>query len=158
MQPEKMNKITDKSDARMLFFDTSALIKRYISEPGTRKVNELFESAKGIIISSFTKIETHSTLRRLFNVKVLSGEDYKRLEANVLHDFKKFTILSFNHEIEEKAIELIGKYQLKTLDSIRLASCLSCRAEIRSFIVSDGKLRLAAEAEGLEVIDPTVTG
>lgn len=153
-----MDKVTDKRDARMLFFDTSALIKRYIAEPGTRKVNELFETAKGIIISSLTKIETHSTLRRLFNIKVLSGEQFKKLEANVIHDFKNFTILSFNPEIEEKAIELIGKYQLKTLDSIRLASCLSCRSEIRSFIVSDGKLKFAAEAEGLEVIDPTVTG
>jgi hypothetical protein len=158
MQFEKMDKIKDKSDARMLFFDTSALIKRYVFEPGTRNVNELFESAKGIMISSLTKIETHSTLRRLFNVKILSGEDYKRLEANFMHDFKNFTILSFNPGIEEKAIELIAKYQLKTLDSIRLASCLSCRSEVRSFIVSDGRLGLAAEAEGLEVIDPTVTG
>jgi predicted nucleic acid-binding protein len=28
----------------ILFFDTSALIKRYISEPESKKVDELFES------------------------------------------------------------------------------------------------------------------
>jgi hypothetical protein len=36
-----------------------------------------------------------------------------------------------------------------------LASCLYRKADIRDFIVSDVKLKNAAEAENIEVIDPT---
>jgi len=50
---------------------------------------------------------------------------------------------------------LIEKYQLKTLDSIQLASCLYRKADISEFVVSDVKLKTAAEGENIEVIDPT---
>jgi hypothetical protein len=40
------------------------------------------------------------------------------------------------------------------LDSIQLASCLSRKADIRGFIVSDVKLKNAAATEDIEVIDP----
>jgi len=49
----------------ILFFDTSALIKRYISETGSNKVDELFEISENIIVSPVTKIEVYSSLKRL---------------------------------------------------------------------------------------------
>jgi hypothetical protein len=41
------------------------------------------------------------------------------------------------------------------IDSIQLASCLSRKADIRDFVVSDVKLKTAAGVENIEVIDPT---
>ncbi len=66
-----------------------------------------------------------------------------------------FTVLSLNKDIEEKAIKLIEKHQLKSLDSIQLASYFYRRTDVRSFIASDAKLKRAAEAESVDVIDPT---
>jgi predicted nucleic acid-binding protein len=64
-------------------------------------------------------------------------------------------VLSFNQEIESQSIYLIQKHQLKTLDSIQLASCLSQKDFVDSFIVSDKRLKQAAENEKLNLIDPT---
>jgi len=50
---------------------------------------------------------------------------------------------------------LIEEYQLKTLDSIQLASCLARKSVITNFVVSDVKLKNAAKVEGLDIIDPT---
>jgi predicted nucleic acid-binding protein len=139
----------------ILFFDTSALIKRYISEAGSNKVDELFEIAENIIVSPVTKIETHSTIKRLLTTNLISEEDYKTVKSNLDTDFKYFTVVSLNEKIEKEAIKLIEKYQLKTLDSIQLASVIYRKIDISGFIVSDVKLKNAAEAENIEVIDPT---
>jgi predicted nucleic acid-binding protein len=138
-----------------LFFDTSALIKRYISENGSPKVDELFEAADTIIISPITKLEAYSTIKRLLKTGVISEEDYIKLKENIGLDFKHFDVLTLNKKLEEKAVKLIDKYQLKTLDSIQLASCLSRKEGIMSFVVCDEKLKNAAKLEALEVLDPT---
>jgi predicted nucleic acid-binding protein len=139
----------------IFFFDTSALIKRYISEPGSNKVDELCEIAENIVVSPVTKIEVHSTLKRLLATNLISEDDYETVKNNIDYDFKYFTVLSFNEEIEKEAIKLIEKHQLKTLDSIQLASCLYRKADIKDFVVSDVKLKTAAGIENIDVIDPT---
>jgi predicted nucleic acid-binding protein len=138
----------------ILFFDTSALIKRYITETGSKKVDELLDAAESIVISPVTKIETFSTINRLLMEKVISEKNYELLKSNIDYDFKDFEALSLSKKLQERAIELVEKHRLKTLDSIQLAACLH-RRKIWSFIVSDLKLKRAAQAEGLEVIDPT---
>lgn len=137
------------------FFDTSALIKRYIIEAGSEKADFLFSEAERIIISPVTKIEAFSTLKRLEIEKAITKEDHKKLKEEINLDFDFFTILSLNQDMENKCVELIDKYQLKTLDSIQLASCLIRKDEVTNFIVADSKLKSAALSEKLDVIDPT---
>ncbi len=139
----------------IFFFDTSALIKRYIVENGSEKVDNLFKTASQIIISPVTKIETCSTINRLKVENAISKEDYSRLNKEIQYDFRYFKVLSFNQEIESQSIYLIEKHQLKTLDSIQLASCLSQRDFIDDFIVSDKRLKQAAKNERIDFIDPT---
>ncbi len=47
------------------FFDTSALVKRYVQETGSDLVDKAFEEANQIIVSAITRIETLSAFRRL---------------------------------------------------------------------------------------------
>lgn len=51
----------------ILFFDTSALVKRYYEEPGTPKVDRLIEGEDTVAISSLSIIETVSAFRRKYN-------------------------------------------------------------------------------------------
>ena len=139
----------------ILFFDTSALIKRYIEEAGSQNVDKLFNISSQIIVSPVTKIEVYSSLKRLLVTNLISDEDYETVKNNIDYDFRYFTVVSLNEKVEKEAIKLIERHQLKALDSIQLASCLYRKADIRDFIVSDMKLKNAAEAENIEVIDPT---
>ncbi len=140
----------------ILFFDTSALIKRYIAETGSGRVDELFQQTTEIVISPVTKIELHSTIKRLVKTNALSKSDYQQLKKDIANDINDFINLSFNSEIEDIAFSLIERHQLKTLDSIQLASCLYSRADIDGFVVSDAKLKKASQNEGLIVIDPLI--
>lgn len=139
-----------------IFMDTSVLIKRYFSEAGSRKVDELFESASQIVVSPVTGIESRSILRRLLAEKKITQAEYKKLNDELTFDFDYFTVISFDNAIELMAKKLVDKYQLKTLDAIQLAAALSKKIHVSYFIASDKKLLNAAKKENLHIINPTV--
>ena len=58
-----------------LFFDTSALVKRYYEEEGSETVDELVEAdGNEVVITSLSVVETASALRRKQNRGELSSE------------------------------------------------------------------------------------
>jgi len=136
------------------FFDNSALIKRYVQEKGSNIVDNLMESADEIFISATTRIESISAGRRLLEERSLSKSDFNVFKDNLASDFPFFTVVDFSEYIEKKAIELIEKYQIKTLDAIQLACCLAVKEDIDHFITSDVKLARTASDVGIDIINP----
>lgn len=62
-----------------LFFDTSALVKRYYEEPGTETVDTLIEGESTVVISSLAVVETVSAFRRKYNRDGISELQMNRL-------------------------------------------------------------------------------
>lgn len=137
-----------------LFFDTSALIKKYIEETGSDIVDDLLDKAESVYVSSITEIEVFSTFKRLLVEKAITENDYKILKADFKFDFQFFTAVRFDDFITEKAKAVIEKYQLKSLDSIQLSSALFLKDEIDYFIGCDEKLIKAGRREGLKIRNP----
>jgi len=48
-----------------LFLDTSALIKKYISENGSERVDDFLGKADRVLLSVITEMEIHSVFKRL---------------------------------------------------------------------------------------------
>jgi len=138
-----------------IFMDTSVLIKRYLVEAGSDKVDKLFESASQIIVSPVTSIEARSILRRLLAEKKIARPDYKKLNEELSFDFDYFTVVNFDSGLEITAKVLIDRYQLKTLDALQLASAISKKSAISLFVASDKKLLAAARDERFKVVDPS---
>ena len=137
-----------------LFFDTSALIKKYIDEKGSDKVDELFNNAENIYVSNITEIETLSTFKRLQIENEITEEEYLNLKKEIDIDFNSFEILELDYEIINCSKEVIDKYQLKSLDSIQLGSLLVIKEIIDYFIVCDKKLLEAGKKEKINTINP----
>lgn len=138
----------------VLFFDTSALIKRYVVENGTEAVEKLLGKSKKILVSSFTKLESCSTARRLLQEKRYSEEEYRTLLNEIELDFNYYTLIRYDENVEVIAKEVIDLHQLKTLDALQLASCLRHRVIVQFFVCCDEKLLKAAAREGLSVVNP----
>jgi len=137
------------------FFDTSALIKRYIVEPGSPMVDTIYDEADSIFVSVVSEIEAHSTFRRPLIEKAITSSDHLVLKEEFGLDFEFFNVVQLDGPVIESAKTLIYKYQLKTLDSIQLASALSLAGEIDAFIVCDERLIRAGKKEGLKIINPS---
>ena len=136
------------------FYDTSALIKRYVQEKGSDIVDNLMESADEIFISAITMIESISAARRLLEERSLSKSDFNVFKDNLASDFPFFTVVDFSEYIEKKAIELIEKHQIKTLDAIQLACCLAVKEDIDHLVTCDIKLARTASDVGIDTINP----
>ncbi len=138
----------------IFFFDTSALIKRYVQEKGSNIVDNLMDSADEIFISAITRIESISAARRLLEERSITKSDFNVFKNNLTSDFPFFTVVDFSEFIEKSAIDLIEKHQIKTLDSIQLACCLAVKEDIDHLVTSDVKLAKTASDVGIDTINP----
>lgn len=106
------------------FFDTSSLVKRYIQESGSDKVDEIFISSESIVVSSITQIEFTSALTRRFVDQSVEEKSYREALSAFRSELEYFEIIPFNAQIEKYAVGIIEKRAMKTLDAIQLSSAI----------------------------------
>lgn len=127
------------------FIDTSSLVKKYFVEEGSGEFDDLMDLITEIVISPTYRLEVNSAIERRLREKILAKKQALWLRIEVNKDIHYFSIVLWNDNLEQKAMELIQKYQLKTLDSLQLAS--ACLSKPDFFVSSDKKLFAAAEKE-----------
>ena len=134
------------------YFDTSALVKRYIDEPGRREVLRLFRRNE-CVTSAVLPIELRSGLRR----RVSEGSiDAARLPAILQHvalDRAYWTLVDVGNEVLAGAEKLVTTYSVRTLDAIHIASAqlFAARGSIPglTFVSADKRQTETAVAVGL---------
>ena len=145
----------------LLYLDTSALVKLYINEPGSERMEELASPELGnrLAICSITQVEFHAAIRRR---RREGGLDDKGVELaielfNVRHE-TEFVRHSIDDRMLNLASELTSRHPLRGYDAVQLAACLSLARimpDPPTFVCADRDLLTAAESEGLPVLDPT---
>lgn len=142
------------------FFDSSALIKRYHTEIGTERIDEILEQQDSeFIISSLALSEVTSALNRKKNEGKINPDLFKDILIEFYREvLEKFTVISLDDSLLSRSIELILNRNLRTLDSLQLSVALSVFDLLYEmkfiFVCSDKKLLNAAKQEGLEILDP----
>ena len=146
------------------FFDSSSLVKRYVSETGTTWIRDLTDPSNrnGIYAASLTGVETVSAITR----RLRRGE-MSAIEASAaIADFRRhyagvYFLIRTSPVIIASAMNLVEKYGLRAYDAIQLATALQVQAGCRRsgtpepiFVSADANLNAAALAEGLAVDDP----
>jgi len=142
----------------ILFFDTSALVKRYAEEPGTERVDELIEGEETVVISSLSIIETVSAFRRKYNREQLTEDRMNTLLAAFFREaLDDFVIIPLEESVLQFSFDLVLEHDLRTLDSLQLSAALSVHtdAEPVRFVSADAELVAAAETNGLDAETPT---
>ena len=134
------------------YFDTSALVKRYIDEPGRREVLRLLRRNE-CVASAILLIELRSGLRR----RVSEGSiDAARLPAILQHvavDRAYWTLVEVGDEVLAGAEKLVATHPIRTLDAIHIASAqlFAARGSISglTFVSADKRQTETAAAVGL---------
>lgn len=138
----------------ILFFDSSALIKKFIDEKGTSQVNHLMNSCSLILISDLTIIECITIARRYLNERLIDLELFNHLKREILSEMSSMETISPNKVILSASISILDNFYIKTLDNIQLASALNSEFNIDGFVSSDIKLNRIAEKLNFNVINP----
>ena len=141
-----------------LFFDTSALVKRYYDEPGTEFVDSLVtDDDTKVVLTSIAVIETVSAFRRKYNRDGISDNLLDDLLASFFEKaLSEFLILPTEESLLGNSFELVLEDDLRTLDSLQLSAALSVSENVEdfAFVGADKELVSVAESKGLETINP----
>jgi len=127
------------------FIDTSTLFKKYVNEEGSDDFDQLLKEVIEIIVSPVTWVEMNTIIERRFREKTLTKEHVLWLRKEIRRDFNYFGKILFNENLEKKCLEIIQRYQLKTLESLQLAAGSLAKPDI--FITSDKTLYSQARKE-----------
>src|SRR3989344_2348118 len=138
------------------FLDTSALVKRYHQETGTKIIDKIFDSEeKVIIISNISISEFVSALNRKKNEKEITQDDLDVVLSKFYSDvMEEFTVLGIGDSHIISSINLVLQHNLKALDSFQLAVALELEDLNITFVSADNKLCETAKKEGLKTIKP----
>jgi len=136
------------------FFDTSALVKRYIKEPGSEVIDNTIDKANDILVSALTHIETISAFRRLLAEGKICEVDYEKLKSELNKDFEDFSILPVSQKILNKAYQIVDAEDLRTLDAIQLATAILYSNKIDQLVAADQRLLTVAENNNIDTINP----
>ena len=146
------------------FLDSSALVKRYISEIGSTWVLELFDFTQDneIFIAAITAVEIISAITRRTRGGSISSAD----AIIVCNQFKSdlqtdYQIVEITEEVINYGMLLAEKRGLRGYDAVQLAAgyavnslCIASGLSPVIFVSADNELNLAAAQEGLSVENP----
>ena len=147
------------------FFDSSAIVKRYIKETGTAWTVNIFRprSHNQVFVSEVTLVEVISALARRHRGLSARSADYGKRAAKRFqsaYDSKFFKTRVDLATVREAAL-LAEKYFLRGYDAVQLATAMRIEGERKSigagaltFVSADEDLNRAAQAEGLLVENP----
>ena len=133
-----------------LFFDSSALAKRYIEEDGSDKVETLCSQARVLGISIICPPEIISAFCRLMREDKLVNSQYVILKQALSADVAEAKVVNITPELISIIIAVLEKTSYRTLDAIHIASAIQWKAD--SFVSSDLNQITAAEKFGLKII------
>ena len=142
------------------FFDSSALVKRYLIEKGTPRVVELVEGPERLVASRLALLEVTATVVRRAKVGDVAAHDLASVLATLEEEFRvRFEVMEIAAPTLIRTADLIRAHGLRASDGIQLASALIAAGgstEERQLVLvsSDYELNAAAEKEGFTVLDP----
>ncbi len=141
-----------------IYFDTSAVVKLFVVEPGTDATIDLVSNSDPceLYLLSLTRAELHSAVQRRFREGDLSQtERTELLETFDNQTNQEFVIQPTTNGVIGRSLLLLERHPLRAYDAVQLAGCLSLE-EPREviFACSDDHLLTAARSEGLQVFNP----
>jgi predicted nucleic acid-binding protein len=128
--------------------DSSALVKRYIEEPGSQALEEILEDASELGLSIILTPEAISAFNRLLREGRISAEEYTLIKMALLEDVRDATVLQITPEVIAYAVMLLEKNVLRSLDALHVACALAWRTEL--FVTADKRQMQAAINAGLQ--------
>jgi predicted nucleic acid-binding protein len=137
------------------YFDTSALIKRYVRERGSTRVVSLMRRHE-LLSSAITPVEVMSALSRRRRDRELSEEDFAATASRVQSERIRWELVEVGETVLNRAEEIVqGTVPMRALDAVHVASLMAFQAASSSqipFVTGDGRQRDAANYLGLDVI------
>lgn len=146
------------------FFDSSAIVKRYVNEKGSNFVENLANLKSGnlILLARITQVEVASAFARRLKGGSLSQIDADNALKLFQHDMtNNYFVIEVTKDLLDKGELLATKHALRGYDAVQLASALETNKErfiqklqSLTLVSADTELNNAAQIENLTIENP----
>jgi predicted nucleic acid-binding protein len=139
----------------IVYFDTSALVKAYVEEAGSRQVHAILDyPANSFGSAIITEVEMAAALQKA--IRLYNAAEYSMAESwqDFLDDWSAFTHLEVSDFLVKRASRIAFEYRLRGYDSLHLAAARMWQEKLRSPITLatyDRDLWLAGRQAGMQV-------
>jgi predicted nucleic acid-binding protein len=136
--------------------DTSALVKRFVDEPGSAAVDRYILVRDPVATASIAYAELYSALTRKRREGDLSEEKYALACRQLEEEWQSYSSVELREDILHSARDLIQRHAIRAADGIHLASALQFQAGVGqavTFVAVDNRLLRAAAAEHLQTVN-----
>lgn len=145
-----------------ILWDASGFVKHYYGEAGQAAVNAVFAAVplRDMNITPWGYAETYSILLRRFNGGALNASAFRDAVSELQQDVLEspgFTLLSVSDAVIFGSLSLMQAHSINSADAAILATYLRFQRASRELcllVASDKRLNRAAEAEGLQSLNP----
>jgi hypothetical protein len=148
------------------YFDSSAIVKRYINEVGTVWVMATTDLAAGheIVVSLLARAEVPAAIFKRRREGSITAPDAQKAADDFSKDFnRQYQPMDVTRATVEHAAVLAERHGLRGYDAVQLATALEAQAVCDSlglprliFVSADRQLNTAAQSEGLSVENSNV--
>lgn len=108
----------------ILYLDSSALVKRYVVEPGTAEVLEAIDNADFVGTSIISRAETVAALAKAVRVGALEEAAAFSTAQRIRSEWFSFVRVQVTETLIARADTLAWELGLRGYDSVQLASAL----------------------------------
>ena len=145
------------------YFDSSALAKRYLVEPGTTWIQTWCDdSEKTIAIAEIGLVEIAAAFAAKLRGGFISPGAYHNVRTDLTVDARdEYVLVTVNRSLVDEAVELTARHRLRGYDAVHLACALHLNRALIAhqltplvFVCADNDLLAAAAAEGLVTDNP----
>jgi predicted nucleic acid-binding protein len=133
-----------------VFFDSSALVKRYVDESGTAEVLAWCDNATELTVAVIAVPEMISAFRRLVREQRLTETQYAQLKGDLRADLVDVLLCETSPQVVQRAIDALEAKPLRGMDAVHVGAALVCGAEV--FVSADARQCAAAAHFGLQVV------
>jgi len=144
----------------LIYLDTSALIKRFVEETGSNKVEDLVVERAPASTATLAYVEVYSGLSRKQRDGELSADQFDEIRIQFEEDWPSYVRVHLRDEVLHLARDLVGRHPLRALDAVHVASALHLQSLLGSavtFVAADRRLLDAAGTEGMDIVDPAAS-
>jgi predicted nucleic acid-binding protein len=148
----------------VLFFDSSALVKRYLTEAGSAWVASLLDPSLGhmIVVATITQVECAAALASRHRAGAITQSERDDLvDLLALHFDTYYQQVAIEEPILSRAVGLTQNLRLGGYDAVQLASALVVHDQYvaagfpgLTLISADDDVNTAAQVEGLTAENP----
>ena len=139
----------------ILYLDASALVKRYIIEPGSDQVNAWIAAADAVVTGLITRTEVAAAICRAGRMEMIDPTEVWQAVDHLRTEWESLERLPITEATVARGDLLACEYGLRGYDAVHLATAILWQESLGdpvTIATYDTQLRVAAKRMGMAVL------